>query len=437
MNRPNLARGPGPTGTGPNSSTPGLTNSSTGLPALQLTPIGDVRPSMRGFNLECILLEKAAEPRRVFDNQTLSTFLAADKTGSIVLIIWGEAAKLLRSGDIVRIQGAEAKLFKGHIQISTSRYGKYKRIGEDTMLFFEKPNWSECDWIQDEHNRSGPMVPINPTTKVPMVPMANGNQPMTSVNGVLQQQQQRTGNAPPLAPSFNPAFRGDQRPGQRPFPPNQGGNPMTGPGQGPPGFSHKGSFGGPGGAPSNMQHTPQHLQPQIPGGPGSNILPGGPTGPPQPQPLGGNRQHHGQYPGHGNNQQNQNQNQNHNHNHNHTHNNHSQKPPGGGGGGGSGHSNGHGPNPRHGKHGKHNKIHRDLDAPDSYPSPRTGLANSADDFARDMRLVSQGGTGLGMAPVGHGINSVRNNNNNNNSMGAGAGPSGPGHVRKKPKVEME
>ncbi|KAF8938860.1 Sorting nexin-30 [Dissophora ornata] len=411
-----MGRGPGSntnTSSNPSNLTP--PSSTTSANGLHLTSIADMRPSMRGFNLECILLEKAAEPRRIYDNQLLTTFLAADKTGSIVLIIWGEPAMLLRSGDIVRIQGAEAKLFKGHIQISTSKYGKYKRIGEDTLLFFEKPNWSECEWIQDEHNRGGPMIPINPVTKMPMVPMAsNGAQPMLP-GGNIQQQRGMQGSS--AQPSFNPAFRGDQRPGQRPFPPNQGGNPMAGSGPGPTGFNHKGSFsGGTGGAPANpMQHQQQPMN-----GSGVNVSPPGPN-----PGTGGNRSHHGQYQPHSNHTNNQ-QNQNHSQSHN-------QKQPAGG----SGPSNGHAPNARHVKHSKHNKMHRDLDAPDAYPSPRTGLANSVDEFARDMKLVSQGGVSLGMGPLNHSGGVGGFGGQGNSSLGLGAGSSGPGHMRKKPKVEME
>ncbi|KAK3844541.1 MAG: hypothetical protein J3R72DRAFT_473181 [Linnemannia gamsii] len=46
------------------------------------------------------------------------------------------------------------------------------------------------------------------------------------------------------------------------------------------------------------------------------------------------------------------------------------------------------------------KVHRDLDAPDSQPNPRSGLASSVDEFARDMKIVAQGGVGLGVDGAG-------------------------------------
>ena len=48
----------------------------------------------------------------------------------------------------------EAKLFKGHIQLSTTKSGKYKKFGEDTIPFTDKPNWSEFDWVQDPNKPS-------------------------------------------------------------------------------------------------------------------------------------------------------------------------------------------------------------------------------------------------------------------------------------------
>ncbi|KAF9996925.1 hypothetical protein BGZ79_009328 [Entomortierella chlamydospora] len=69
------------------------------------------------------------------------------------------------------------------------------------------------------------------------------------------------------------------------------------------------------------------------------------------------------------------------------------------------------------RHNKHSKIHRDLDAPDTYPSPRTGIFNSENEFDKDMKLVSSQGS----------IGQLTHN----------GGPVGTGHLRKKPKVEVE
>ncbi|KAI8320612.1 nucleic acid-binding protein [Martensiomyces pterosporus] len=122
-------------------------------PGQQLTPISKFRPSMRGFDCEVIVLETAV-PTTTRDGQTIHAFLVADRTGSIIMNIWGSDGKCIRNGDIIRIENAEAKLFKGFLQLTTARFGKIKRVGEDTMVFREQPNASEMQWVTEEELRA-------------------------------------------------------------------------------------------------------------------------------------------------------------------------------------------------------------------------------------------------------------------------------------------
>ncbi|KAI9475015.1 hypothetical protein LPJ78_002856 [Coemansia sp. RSA 989] len=122
-------------------------------PGQQLVPISNFRPLMRGFDCEVIVLETAV-PTTTRDGQTIHTFLVADKTGSIIMNIWGNDGKFIRNGDILRIEGAEAKLFKGFMQLTTARFGKLKRVGEDTMIYKEQPNVSEMQWVTEEESRA-------------------------------------------------------------------------------------------------------------------------------------------------------------------------------------------------------------------------------------------------------------------------------------------
>ncbi|KAJ2782253.1 hypothetical protein H4R18_002397 [Coemansia javaensis] len=122
-------------------------------PGQQLMPIGKLRPMVRGFDCEVIVLETAM-PTTTRDGQTIHTFLVADRTASIIMTIWGNDGKYIRNGDIIRIEGAEAKLFKGFMQLTTARFGKPRRVGEDTMLFKELPNLSETQWVTEEESRA-------------------------------------------------------------------------------------------------------------------------------------------------------------------------------------------------------------------------------------------------------------------------------------------
>ncbi|KAF9990031.1 hypothetical protein BGZ75_004019, partial [Mortierella antarctica] len=359
------------------------------------------------------------------DDQLITTFHAADKSGSIILTIWGAESQLLRSGDLVRLLGGEAKLFKGHIQLSTTKSGKYKKFGEDTIPFTDKPNWSEFDWVQDP-NKPSQMVPLTPQLKMTM--SANGMQPIPAVGNMQQQRHNQQA-------VINPVFqRQNQRSG------NMGGSiPGQRQGQGPGGYSNNNS--------NNINNNTNNNT-------NKNNFGGGSVGPQQhhhhgvlgmngPLPIGPNNGGPGQRPHQANSNQipNQNQipnpNQNPNQSQGHLQ---GQGPvqaqglgqgPGQGQGQGQGQGPGPGPGPGpsqgHGqghtlpnhagqgssahpslplppnarpKFNKKHQHHRDLDAPDSYPSPRTGLANSADEFAREMKFVAQGGTG-GPGPFAH------------------------------------
>ncbi|KAJ2712475.1 hypothetical protein H4R19_002732 [Coemansia spiralis] len=122
-------------------------------PGQQLTPIAEFWPSMRGFDCEVIVLETAM-PTTTRDGQTIHTFLVADRTASIIMNVWGDDGKFIRNGDIIRVEGAEAKLFKGFMQLTTARFGKLRRVGEDTMVFKELPNVSEMQWVTEEEARA-------------------------------------------------------------------------------------------------------------------------------------------------------------------------------------------------------------------------------------------------------------------------------------------
>ncbi|KAJ1795447.1 hypothetical protein LPJ59_004339 [Coemansia sp. RSA 2399] len=122
-------------------------------PGQQFIPIAKFRPSMRGFDCEIIVLETAV-PTTTRDGQTIYNFLVADKTGSILMNIWGDDGRYIRNGDILRIEGAEARLFKGFLQLTTARFGKLKRVGEDTMEFKEQPNISELQWVTEQESKT-------------------------------------------------------------------------------------------------------------------------------------------------------------------------------------------------------------------------------------------------------------------------------------------
>lgn len=84
--------------------------------------IKDMSPVSRNFDCEVIVLQKGkftfffftfkltqqkkdGEPVTTREGDMIYRFLVADKTGSIILSVWGEMGKDIKSGDILRISG--------------------------------------------------------------------------------------------------------------------------------------------------------------------------------------------------------------------------------------------------------------------------------------------------------------------------------------------
>ncbi|RKP27364.1 hypothetical protein SYNPS1DRAFT_26982 [Syncephalis pseudoplumigaleata] len=150
-------------------------------PGKRLTPIRDLRPMMRSVHCEVIVLEKVRPELGMRDGKVLNTFWVADRTGSVVLDIWGEPGTMVRVGDILRITNGEAKLFRDKLHLAPARsYGRVRRIGQqdmihllmlrcylhdrspprnnnrDTFHFNEAYNVSAFDWTTNP-DRPGPM----------------------------------------------------------------------------------------------------------------------------------------------------------------------------------------------------------------------------------------------------------------------------------------
>ncbi|CDH58813.1 predicted protein [Lichtheimia corymbifera JMRC:FSU:9682] len=116
----------------------------------------DVKPMLRGFDCQVIVLQRAeADPHFTRHGDAIYKYIVADKTGSIVLSIWGDRAKCIKSGDILRVTGAEAKIRKGQLEMEALRASKVRRIGQDTMCFNEQPNYSEFtpQQLQDQYQQ--------------------------------------------------------------------------------------------------------------------------------------------------------------------------------------------------------------------------------------------------------------------------------------------
>ncbi|RUS16188.1 hypothetical protein BC938DRAFT_476672 [Jimgerdemannia flammicorona] len=191
------------------------------MAGLSILPIKEMKPMMRGFNCECIILYKDPNPTVTRNQDTIWKFTVADNTAAVTMLLWTEEGAYLRTGDIVRITNGvcpticflpspvltiyrEAKVFSDEMHLTPARSGKIRRIGEDTMLFVEQPNMSQMEWVPNP--RGGPMV----------TPLALAQQ---------QQQQQQQQPQNPVQPtrgrptSHHPAGLPSQKHQQRPIDP--------------------------------------------------------------------------------------------------------------------------------------------------------------------------------------------------------------------------
>ncbi|CAO3654403.1 unnamed protein product [Mucor hiemalis] len=127
------------------------------IPRSNLLLIKDITPMSRNFNCEVIVLQREGEPAVTRDGDSIFRYLVADKTGTIILSVWGEMGRNIKSGDILRISGVENKLRVGRLILSTPKLCKIRRVGQDTFLFVEKPNMSEVEF--NMNTRPGNRMP--------------------------------------------------------------------------------------------------------------------------------------------------------------------------------------------------------------------------------------------------------------------------------------
>lgn len=122
--------------------------------AVNFVYIKDMNLQYKSFDCEVIVLQLENEPTGVRDGDIVYKFLVADRTGSIVLTLWGAKGSEIKNGDILRLSGVHCKLRNGHIYICTPAKCKLKRVGQDTFPFVEKPNLSEKEYPNPFNNNN-------------------------------------------------------------------------------------------------------------------------------------------------------------------------------------------------------------------------------------------------------------------------------------------
>ncbi|KAI8812539.1 hypothetical protein BJ742DRAFT_792808 [Cladochytrium replicatum] len=137
------------------------------------TFLRDVRPGVNGLAVNVIILDKRSECRTTKQGVEVWTVWAADESGSISCAVYGEVGARLKPGDIIRATGVKAVLHKDALSLSISAEGprdhdgiiprkdtnhKVRKVGEDTLVFSETPNYSHGYWQKDPQDPAGPMI---------------------------------------------------------------------------------------------------------------------------------------------------------------------------------------------------------------------------------------------------------------------------------------
>ncbi|CAG8547222.1 4860_t:CDS:2 [Paraglomus brasilianum] len=108
----------------------------------------DLRPLMRGFTIECIILDVLLS--RNTNSGMVFSFLVADTTAVCTLVVW-QYGECLNPGDMLRITNGEVRIYDGKMEICASkRDGTIRRYDENVMKFVEteEPNLSKFLWCE-------------------------------------------------------------------------------------------------------------------------------------------------------------------------------------------------------------------------------------------------------------------------------------------------
>ncbi len=102
--------------------------------------IKDLSSEIKRFNLKARVTEKPM-PRTVFSKfgeaLLVSTATIADRSGKIGLTLWNDQIGLISVGDLLHIENAQLKKFRGKLQVRVGKYTKL-RVIENEQGFVNK-----------------------------------------------------------------------------------------------------------------------------------------------------------------------------------------------------------------------------------------------------------------------------------------------------------
>lgn len=88
--------------------------------------VRDVKPGMEGITLT-VRVVSVGGPRRVptrYGEALVAQAVVADETGSAVLNLWRDQVGLVKPGDLIKVENAFAKEFRGRVELNVGRSGR-------------------------------------------------------------------------------------------------------------------------------------------------------------------------------------------------------------------------------------------------------------------------------------------------------------------------
>ena len=95
--------------------------------------IRDIESGMSGIELVARVVS-VNEPRIImtkYGSAELAKAKIEDDTGQITLNLWRDQVDMVKEGDLIKIEGAFAKSFRGEVELNVGRRGKITVLKED------------------------------------------------------------------------------------------------------------------------------------------------------------------------------------------------------------------------------------------------------------------------------------------------------------------
>jgi len=110
--------------------------------------IKDIKPGMSNITLtvHVVSVGKSRKVSTKYGEATVAQAVVEDETGTITLNLWRDQVNLVKPGDVIRIENAYTKEFRGKIELSIGRNGRIvvlKREEQEEEETFDEETFEE------------------------------------------------------------------------------------------------------------------------------------------------------------------------------------------------------------------------------------------------------------------------------------------------------